>query len=211
MTTRGLHTTFNLRYQEIDSEKRLSLLSDEVDYYLNMAQLEVVKQRAPKLGVDKFVTSDISNLLVESDYTNITVNETELELSTPSTMLFYVRAQGKLTRSGHPVLNTLEIVDFENISTYSVDNYRTTTDNKPWIFYPGIFEQNNKFKIFIDYETTLSTVKIIYIKRPVEIKLNVSPETDIQPEVRHHLHDELVNIAVQLAIQDVSSLAPNRE
>ena len=84
------------------------------------------------------------------------------------------------------------------------NRFLETYNNKPWIDTPVATIEDNSLQIYVDTATTTSpyTVDITYVKYPTKIE-NLGSEGLV--EIPEYMRYELINIAVQLALENIES------
>ena len=85
----------------------------------------------------------------------------------------------------------------------TAQRFRKTYDNNPWIETPvGVIEDNTLYVYYDEISMIPSTIDITYIKTPTKIE-------DLPPagmdEIPEYMQYEVVNRAVELALEDIES------
>lgn len=80
-----------------------------------------------------------------------------------------------------------------------------TTINLPWIDIPVCFIENNQIHVLIDsikYKKAPKQLNVVYIKEPVKF---VGDNTDANFELNDTMAEELINLAIIIALENVES------
>lgn len=207
MNIAEMHASFALRLQEADAQRQLSLNPGETDVYLNLAQLSLVKERAPQLGANRIITSDLAPLiqthrnLVPS---GVQLYSTEKVFDLPEDTLYFIRSEVYVTRSGYPRMEAQSLMPCVSITEDDVETYRVNLDNDPWIINPGVIQREDQLIVYVDADTTVANLDLVHLKHPQDMLLHpTSDSNNVDSELPPHLHDEIVDRAVRITLMDI--------
>lgn len=225
MTVEQMHTDFDLALQKISSFAVEGFESEEIDRYLNQAQLQIIKDRFSGLNEPGFEdtkarTSDLSQvvqtgiLIPALDASSVFLGSAyEYLVSYPDDFMYYVAAEGEVTRTANPVIGTATYVPAQLVRNDKIDHFRVAPPhNIPWIRKPGVMFREGFMHWFCDHETTLIQARLVYVRIPDTIlRDTVDPSSSIQAELPEHLHTDIVNLAVAIAMRDLTNDPSKRE
>jgi hypothetical protein len=203
MTLGEAHALFQLRIQEVGAERQSDFQTEEVDEYLGVVQLQMVRERLPLIE-DPGVRGDLSSLLVaHPPLTPSVPRARRFTLTRPGTALAVLRVEVTLIRTAHPFLPKSTTVTCDRIRESDVQRYETTSLNDPWIPTPGMLEHAGKVEVFCDSDTVVSAIKLHTVTRPPTPRLAANPADNVGLSLHEGLHHELVERAVQTALGDL--------
>lgn len=215
MTAAQLHVAVNTRLQQVGAHVNDDFLIDEMDYYLTAAQREIVLDRIQQGGGDpsKIAVNDLRPLISEAillpllDATDFPAGGAgEYFCPWPEDFIQWMSSETGLTRTGDPQIDTKEYVQNLPITENRVIAYRQTTEHNPHIRYPRVLVREDFLHVFCDYQTTLIDQKLVYIRFPLDIKLDESDDfLNQDPELPDHLHEEIVEKALQKILRDLNT------
>ena len=104
------------------------------------------------------------------------------------------------------MITTQEYVQNVAITENEVIRFRITTEHRPHIRQPRILVREDFLHVFCDEDTTLIDQKIVYARFPLDIKLDEADDfLNQDPELPDHLHDEIVERALQAILRDLNA------
>lgn len=198
-----------------------AFLDAEIDYWLDQALFQLVSTKftghnileQPFEGsvkriqdLEKLVKTDkgISASLDEGTnrivIPNLLQNQTEGE-----GRMFFVNAVIHWTQSlNQDVIKRTPSATVQMIDHLIANRFLETYNNKPWIDTPVATIENNSLQIYVDSASTQEpyTVDITYVKYPTKIE-NLGSEGLV--EIPEYMRYELINNAVQLALENIES------
>lgn len=211
MTRDQLHIAFKIAMDKNSKSIAFggcpAFLSEEIDYWLNQGLYQEINTKftgnnATKVAFEGSVkrTHDLENLIRTDNAVNATKDIT--------TNLCYV----KNLFSGKRMFFVDAILNFNNkkanikLVTHSdAQRFKKTHSNNPWIDVPvGTIHDNTLF-IYYDSELMNSdsySVDITYVKYPTKVE---DLPTDGLDEIPEYVWYEVINRAVELALEDVES------
>lgn len=220
MTRDELHIAFKI---EMDKNAQNTayggcpaFLPEEVDYWLNKGYYDVITtkftgQTATQTAfegsvkrisdLERLVNTDKDISVTLEDNTNCVKLSNLLSRDDSHTgRLFFIQAILHWTKDGENYSSVVDLVSHE-ISK----KYIKTYDNIPWIDKPVATIENNTLLIYVDpiEMTGVFTVDITYVKHPTLIN-NLPSDTGLT-EVPEPVQNEIVNRAVQLALDNIES------
>jgi len=217
MTVAEMHIGIKLQLDKSSSFEYASLLSEELNYWLNEAQERFIKQRmfgnnpkGEKYDQSQKRIDDLKTLIKNSGSialgsssfgTNV-VDCALPVLDATNPYMFYLNST--VYNVGGSVLQTGRVIPYELINYYLKDSV-----NNPYMLRPLVFFYNNTTDriafIYAD-EFVPTTCNITYIKKPKKLTSG-SPgtyETNIS-ELPEHTHKEMVVMATELLVENLES------
>ena len=230
MTVPEMHIAVKIGVDKTSSLTTAAFEPEEINYWLNEAQLELVKQKMfgtnyrkedYDMGVKR--ADDLSKLIVYSDelifdplellgpgfrkhsyHPNIAVvNITE---ETMPGYLFYIGADFLATSSYHvnPSVKPMETV---LIKQSQIGSLVETPHNRPVLRNGYIYLKEGEVNVIYDPEATPYSIYVSYLKKPrklVEVAINSDVET-VTSDLPEQVHPELVALAVKLMLENIES------
>lgn len=218
MTNTEMILEFKLTFDKVDSSSYPGFEAEEIYFFLNEAQERLVKNRYGrnnlyKSGFEEIQkrTDDLSNIVV-TNYAAVTSVSTEtntfkIDISslytdeahvTPSTetYMFYLRGRPRVVKSGcvSKYINKTKLVQQDDLPYMLEDPY-----NKPTLLEPIIYFERGDIYLVTDGTFTVDKCKLTYIKRPAII------DDVTNCELAEHLHKEIVQLAVNVALESIES------
>jgi hypothetical protein len=223
MTIERFHIEFKITLDKLDSSAYSEILEEEIDYYLNEAQERFVKQRYYKnnnyrKGFEEIQkrTDDLKNLVISRycDITPVTSYDNDVhradidllfddeELTIPSSdnYMFYVKAIIGVNKNGCSKFRRPKLIQQDDLATLLDDPF-----NKPSAFKPVIFFEDGDIFVCVNEEADVESVFLTFIKRPIQMNLGTYGEPKAECELSEHTHKEIVQIAAQIAIENIES------
>lgn len=128
--------------------------------------------------------------------------------------LYFVRASAKITRTAVPVIATAEWVETQAIHETQTEAYLATIYNKPIIRVPAITFTESTIKgdpwrmaIYTDIYSTLTSLRLTYIKEPDPLVADLPSECILEPESLCH---DIVRKALDTFLIAKSTFAPKK-
>ena len=225
MTRADLHTAFKVVMDKNSQSTAFggapAFLDAEIDYWLDQALFQLVSTKftghntlqQPFEGsvkriqdLEKLVKTDkgISASLDEGTnrivITDLLQNQTQGE-----GRMFFVNAVIHWTQPlNQDVIKRTPSATVQMIDHLVANRFLETYNNKPWIDTPVATIEDNSLQIYVDTASTQTpyTVDITYVKYPTKIE-NLG--SDGLVEIPEYMRYELINIAVQLALENIES------
>ena len=220
MTRNELHIAFKIEMDKSSQSVAYggcpSFLPEEIDYWLNKAYYDVLitkftgnnATRLPFEGSVKRI-SDLERLVktdkditatLEENTNKVVVTDLLNRSEDNKGRLFFVSAILHWVKNSTDNKATIQLTTHEN-----AQNFVETYNNKPWISKPTAIIENNSLMIYIDPEKMDGTysVDITYVKHPTLI--SDLPDNQGLTEIPEQMQNDLVNRAVQLALEDIES------
>lgn len=183
-----------------------AFLPEEIDYWLNQGLYQEINTKFTGTNAAKIAfegstkrTHDLERLLRTDSVTAIKdmgTNRCYVANLYNGQRMFFVDAVLKFDNSSANVL----LVN-HNVA----QKFRQTHDNNPWIETPVCVIEDNTLYVYYDSVSMNSnqyTVDITYIKQPTKIEDLPAAGMDEIPE---YMQYEMVNRAVELALEDIES------
>jgi hypothetical protein len=210
-----MHEAVKLGLDKSSSLELPAFEPEEIDYWLNEAQLQLVKQKAfgNNFRGEGFEDSvkrieDLTTLVVESSeitlfshpfYPNVRYTLTSSVNNADAVYLFFISATAKYEETG-TIINTLPVKQEEIINLIETDF------NIPYIKNPFVYFYENKMGVIYDPYKPIDSVYIKYIKQPKKL-VRTSPagyETNVC-ELPEQVHPEIVALTVNILLENIES------
>ena len=225
ITREDLHIAFKVvmdkNSQSVAFGGAPAFLDEEIDYWLNQALFQLVSTKftghntleQPFEGsvkriqdLEKLVKTDKGISATLDEGTNRLVISNLLNNSITGTgRMFFVNAVIHWTQPyNEDIIKRIPAATVQMIDHKIANKFLETYNNKPWIDTPVATIEDNSLQIYVDTSLTKSpyTVDITYVKYPTKVE-NLGSEG--LTEIPEYMRYELVNIAVQLALENIES------
>lgn len=219
MNTREMQIRFERIVQSTDPTLATTdkMTSDNILYFLNMSQDRYLKEtylsKATMIDNIEFINkrSDALKPLIvrykdqalDASYT-LDTPDGGIIIDVPSDYLFYMSSLSKLKRTDLYVESEYDYVPNRLILHGELLNVVTTPINKPILRQPAaLLEGDNKIILYKDGYTDINNFYLIYLRNPKTLVLGTpsSDETNTC-ELAEHTHQEIVELAAKLFIED---------
>jgi len=210
MTAAELHLEFKFRCDKLDTLNYPNFLPEEIDLILNNAQDRFIKQRYGLNNIKRQSfeetekrTEDLKNIttnaiLTPQPYSVDNIDATARFVLLPTDHWFTIQERAGITcaNCGTPTTQRVEVIPITH-----AEASKTLRDP---------FKKPNSYKVLrltIDGKVELlSSCTIVdyqfrYLRQPVKIDLT----TNTTCELSEHVHNELVDIAVGIALESIES------
>jgi hypothetical protein len=212
MTVQEFHINFNIELDKTLDFELPYMSVEQIDYWLNKAQDRFVKSRA--FGNNLFKTSfeesqkrieDLRTILKQSSPITPTLIGTTYSTLLPIDYLFGFRHQCYTLIPGcnTPILAAGIQVTQDELNILSRDPFWESIPYDPLYYYLGsaiVYEGVIGFSI----QSTILT----YIRKYNRIQYGsqyINPVSDIQCELAIHTHQEILDIAISLVLENIES------
>jgi len=227
MTIEQFHREFKVFFDKADSAAYPEFLDGEIDIYLNEAQERIVKQRYGKNNIYRSGFEEIQKRtedlkeLVETRFCTVT-SETAYQyigdnvfradiqslfvdagLTQPATeeYQFYLKSIAQTCDDNDCCSwSRVKLVQHDDISTVAEDPFNKPKKNRPIIF----FESGDIFVWTAD-GNTIDGFQVTFIKRPATMDIGTYGGAVTECELSEHLHKELLQEAIQIALENIGS------
>jgi hypothetical protein len=219
MTVREMQIAFDMQiqliYQKLEIEEKPD--SYTILYFLNRAQENYIKENFLSKGQIKdnieYIqkrSDTLKNLISRYTETESTtaLDATEvdggIELSLPSDYLYYIKsfsyATNDLSSPSTKVWTPNRVVGHDEIDNITTGLFNTPILRKPCI----VFEENDTAILYKDQDTAIYNYSFIYLRKPLELTIEtaVEDETTIECELDEYTHQDIVELAVKMFIED---------
>jgi hypothetical protein len=220
MTAAEMHIAFKLGLDKTNSLSYPSFLPEEIDFWLNQATRKFVKTRYSGVNPKREAfeqsqkrTDDLRTLVIEETLTPTETGATKtngwlVDLDNLTYTYWFslgeeVEIEYIPTTYYNP--NHVKTTRLTGVICVTSDDYRSKIDDplsehilhydsaKPLrLFY------NDTIEFITDGNYDITEVYVRYIKQPAEIETGVT-----NCDLAEHTHDEIVNMAVQLALENI--------
>lgn len=216
MTRDELHIAFKI---EMDKNSQSvayggcpAFLPEEVDYWLNKGYYDVLTtkfsgQNSTETAFEGSVkrTADLERLVKTDTNISVTLTEGTNQLVLNDLLNRKQNNTGRMFFIQAILHWGTKSAVVELVSHEIARNFVKTYNNNPWIEKPIATIQDNSLVIYIDpiEMTGTFTVDVTYVKHPTLIT-NLPSDTGLT-EVPEYVQNEIVNKAVQLALDNIES------
>lgn len=191
---------------------------EEIDYWLNEAQLELVKRKAfgnnyRQEGIDDSVKrmDDLSPLVVTytaeptvinpSEYINArSVNMSSVTFASSSQYLGFIAADVRFSSPTNGVYPATLVKRNE------IKNLVVTPTNIPYLRVPYVYISANKFNFIFDPYASISVAYITYLRSPKKMVAGTPGSYEVNAcELPLTVHSEVVALAVTMMLENIES------
>ena len=214
MTAAEMHTAVKLGLDKTSSLDIPAYEPEEIDLWLNIAQDRFIKQRLREFELGSKRISDLHQLIITEEttvdpftavakYSNTTSIDLTVELT--EVFMYYISSKSMITRI-IPVM-TGAYIDNVMIDHTKIPSFASTGFNSPRFKNPVCWIEDNFLYIMhdaltTDYDDASFKFIITFVKQPDVIK---EPATAVDCELDDSTHQEIVDIAVNLMIENIES------
>lgn len=208
MTVQALHQAFRFGMDKLDSLNYPNFLDEEIDLLLNQAQDRFVKQRYSKNNVKRESfeetqkrTEDLKNITSNALLTPIAnapdnIDPDAVFVILPTNHLFILQERADITYTdctGNAITQTVEVkpIQHSEFSKLIKDPFRQPSKTKVLRLM-----ENGRVEL-ISNGSQISNYRLRYLRQPITINLG----TNITSELSEYTHQELVNMAIQIALE----------
>lgn len=227
MTLEEMHTMFDVELDKLNGTSYPSFLPEEKDLWLNKAYLMLINQKFTgdnKLGLSfEMGTKRISDLqaLIRTEYIELDEfiynYQAFYNLDTLANKILYIISTAiQIRYTGH---NDYEFIPVKIVSHDIIKKFLLNKNNTPWIPHPIAAIANNRIMILLDpidyadfnIDKTDNSLELKYIMYPKKFDSSIENGDDTKtglkdsPEISEHVHQEIVSLAVYLAIENIQS------
>lgn len=219
MTAREMQIAFDMHIQLVYAALEIDEKPDSytILYFLNRAQENYIKQNFLNNGQIK---DNIEYLQKRSDtLRNLIVRYTDTEstdaidtdtvdggitLSLPDDYLYYIKSFSYSTNSLAGVTTKTwtpnRVVGHNEIDMITSGLFNAPILRKPCV----VFEESDNIILYADRDTDIYNISYIYLRKPLTITIEtaVEDETTNTCELDEYCHQDIVELAVQMFIED---------
>lgn len=213
MTTDEMIIGVQLGVQKVDSNAYDSLINEEILYYLNKAQFEYIRRQSFYLKENmSFVSREdkikdleaVENLgtllnnatITSGNISAVTGFNNAVEIATPGNFMHYVYAQVQPDANGE--WRPAKLISSSEIHKYVKSEFNTPLFRN----YPLVIIGAN-MRLFYDSESSgINSVDLTYVKQPTALATGNTSELPV------HAHDDVVDLAVAMIMEDLKSSRP---
>jgi len=231
MTIEQFHREFKVFFDKADSSAYPEFLDGEIDIYLNEAQERIVKQRYGKNNVYRSGfeeiqkrTEDLKELVV-TKFTSLSQNtayqdvgdnvykadlkdlydDANLNTTASEEYQFFLKAIAETCQVNDNQLecctwSRVKLVQHDDISTVANDPFNKPKKGRPIIF----FEEGSIF-VWTAEGYEVNGFQVTFIKRPAVMNIGTYGSVVTECELSEHLHKELLQEAIQVALENIGS------
>jgi len=211
MTLLEMIRSVELEFQKIDSSSRDAFLPQEITEYLNIAQVEFIKDRfkggnEPGFEDTTYRIADLQEVVTEAILLPVLEAEDvflgskhEYLLPYPENFMFFVGTEVNISRTGIKPIFTNQYIPVTGITHAEIPFCRVTAFNKPYIRSPRLLFREKFMHIFCDADTTMTEGRVVYVANPDKMVYDsVDTSRNVNCELSDHTHGDIVNIAIKL-------------
>lgn len=228
MTVREMQIAFDMHIQLISGDLEIDEKPDSytVLYFLNLSQTKYIKETFLSKGQ---IEDNIEFIQKRSDtlrdiiarYNDIesatpistTTVDGGIELSLPTNYLYYMKSFSYATNSLNNVLDKTWTPN--RVVTYDeIDNITNGLNNTPILRKPCVvFEEGDKVVLYKDIDTDIYNISYIYLRKPLELSIEtpIVNETTNECELDDYTHQDIVELAAKMFIEDYKFKASNKQ
>ncbi len=208
MTCAELHQEFKFRLDKIDSLNYPNFRPEEIDLILNNAQDRLIKQRyglnnnkRQSFEETEKRTNDLKNITINAILTPLAYSVNNIDtnarfFTVPTNHWFTVQERAGITclHCGINVTQRVQVVPTSHaeISTVLKDPFKKPNSEK-------VLRLMIDGKIELVSNCTIVDYQFRYLRQPVKIDLTTSTTC----ELSEHIHNELVDLAVSIALESI--------
>lgn len=208
MLTVEMHRNFLLKVKTLDRTDLVDIQSYDVLFLLNQAQNIIID----KLIAERRMT-DLRPLILSQTvlaagfiatgtYDPGITGAKVVDLSALTTFRTFLESHSKITRSAVPAATDVYMIN-KPIAKEDIFRWETNGTNKPIFTNPKELVDGKYLIVIPDaYTTTVTSITSIYVKTPTTLVIT-TPASDTS-DLPAHLHNEIVDIAVQLSQETVN-------
>jgi hypothetical protein len=212
MTVLEMHIAVQLELDKSSSFQLAAFEPEDIDFWLNEAQTELVKRKAfgNNYRQEEFDSSikrmeDLTTLVKESSELSPTAHAyyTNVDMFTlPSDYMFLVGGTCKLTIGD----KVDKLSECQVVKRNEIGNLVETIFNKPFLSNPYIYLADSKINVISDPFATVSAFRCRYIKKPGTL-VRTEPGTGqvTTSELPLQVHPELVALTTFLMLENIES------
>lgn len=219
MTRNELHIAFKIEMDKNSQNTAYggcpAFLPEEVDYWLNKGYYDVLTtkfsgQNTTQIAfegsvkriadLEKLVKTDTNVIVLKSGINKLILSNLLNNQQNNTGRMFFIQAVLNWSNQNSSKSAVVSLIDHETSKRF-IETY----NNKPWIDSPVAVIENNQLIIYIDSQTMTGnyTLDLTYVKHPVLIS-DLQPNEELT-EVPEYVQNEIVNKAVQLALDNIES------
>lgn len=217
-----MHNGVKLGLDKSSSLPLPAFMPEEIDYWLNEAQLQIVKQKAfgNNYRTEAFEGSikrieDLAPLVkiakLDSFSHPFYENVKYFRPAEADDYMFFVEAVAGVAdvpRAGASIINITNItrIGTTKISHADIKNFIQTEFNIPYIKNPLVYFYDNKIGCIHDPYKTVTSLYVTYIKYPDKLVRTVPGhrETNVS-ELPEQAHQEIVALTINLLLENIES------
>lgn len=208
MTIAQAHQEFKFRLDKMDALNYPNFLPEEIDLVLNNAQERIVKQRyglnnnkRQSFEETEKRTEDLKNITVNSILTPLAYAADNIDpsarfLTLPTDHWFTVQERCSITCTicGSPTTNLVEVIPISHSEFSKVikDPFKQPTDTK-------VLRLMENGRVELLSSCTIVNYRMRYIKQPTTVSIT----TGVTFELSEHMHSEIVDEAVKIALEGI--------
>lgn len=220
MNVSEMHLQFKISLDKIDSEAYSEILPEEIDIYLNNAELDLIKLRYGLNNIyhkgfeqNQKRVDDLKNLVVSNfcetvkldlidDYNLFEVKLDSLYLDevheneSSFEYMFFIKGLAKVNYKSCSGYKKGIQVQQDDITSIALDPF-----NRPKANEPNFYFENGNIYLWCSQDSSSDNFLLTFIRKPLGINL----EEDISSELPEYMHNEIVQLACDRVLEDLES------
>lgn len=205
MLTVEMQRNFLLKIKSLDRIDIKDMSSYDILFLLNQAQDILIDRLIAERKFDLLrpitLSSDVSTFVTTGVYDSGINGAKVVKLDDLTTYRTYLNSQSKLTRTAVPAATDVYMAN-KPVDKLEIFKFETNGTNKPIFTNPKEIIEGNYLIVLGDAYSTISHIIVIYVKTPTVLVIS-TPASDTS-DLPSFLHQEIVDIAVQLARETVN-------
>lgn len=203
-----MHRSFLLKAHSLDRTDIKDIQSYDVLFYLNQAQDILIDRLIAERKYDAVRPITIHSVVASGSFIatgtyDPGINGAKVvDVSALATFRTFLRSQSKLTRTVVPLISSATYMQNKPVEHEELFKWETNGTNKPIFTNPKEMLEGKYLVVLPDAYSTITEIDVIYVRIPAVLVLT-TPATDTC-ELPVHLHQDIVDIAVQLSGQTVN-------
>lgn len=214
MTAAEMVSNFKFRLDKIDSLNYPNFENSEIDLLLNQATERIIKQRYGATNNKRTSfeetqkrTEDLKNIVTTTSLvpfvTPDNINPYAVFCTLPADHYFIVFENCDIV---YPDCDNVNVTKTVPVIAIQHNDYNKSIDNpfaKPNTEKVLRLMENGRVELIPDPSVGISSYRLRYIRKPATIDSVTIPNVD--SDLSEHLHDEIVDQAVLLALEDIEA------
>lgn len=226
MTIEEMALEFKITLDKVDSQAYPEFLDGEIDFYLNESQMRIVKQR---YGTDNLYkrgfeqsqkrTDDLKNLVktrfceitpvpyyqaaglnVYQANFNILYEDEAKTIVSDDKYMFYLKSLSECCVGECCAYNKVKLIQQDDLTQLISDPF-----NKPITRRQIVFFENGNLYVWTSNGSVINNLLLTFLKVPVTMSLGTYGPPRQDCELSEHLHKEIVQGAVGIALENIES------
>lgn len=208
---------FKFGLDKIDSLNYPNFLPEEIDLLLNQGYKRWVKQRYGLTNVKKQSfeetqkrTEDLKNLVVAANLTPLAYNAFNIDpnaryVTLPTDHWFIIQERVVVSYNDCTGVSTTDTIEVRPTQHVEIDKVLKDAFKKPDKTKVLRLMENGQVELVSSTGVTITQYRLRYLKQPVTVSLSLG----ITFETSEHTHQEIVDEAIKIALEDIEAKRNN--